>query len=287
MSFEYTGFTPRNRTEKPLPLLRIEIRHANGVLAYDPNSLITAAIRDPVSILGCKPLKDAVSVISGHPAVVYAADDVEAPMTTTEVLALVHLSLQPAEYFALRERFGIFHEIHDDFYDLETGLALQPNGHFPDLPPNDAGTALALPAPLPEASEHIVQEIVEAVRVAAWAADTSVSDMLDRLGGPAWVAETMRSFRDATAAAVRKPRPPEPHVPWGLKVALALQALPDDRRQDAGTLSTWLMKEVERRSLGADRFWSMGDAERMSEVLKQQFAGAIAASAPVRSQKAR
>jgi hypothetical protein len=225
-------------------------------------------------------------VISGHPAVVYAADDVEAPMTTTEVFALVHLSLLPAEYFALRERYGVFHEIHDDFYDLETGLAVQPNGHFPDLPPNDAGPTLALPVPVPEASEHLIQEIVEAVRVAAWAAETSVTDMLDRLGGPVWVAETMRSFRDATAAAVRKPRAPEPHVPWGLKVALALQAWPDDQKQDAGTLSLWLMKEAERRSLGADRFWSIDDALRMCEVLKQQFARAIGAPAPERGLKA-
>lgn len=39
---------------------------------------------------------------------------------------LLLLNLEPKAYFVLKEKHGIFHEIHDDFYDEEDGYALQP-----------------------------------------------------------------------------------------------------------------------------------------------------------------
>lgn len=38
---------------------------------------------------------------------------------------LLDLNLTPSGYLKIREKFGIFHEIHDDFYD-EEGYAFQP-----------------------------------------------------------------------------------------------------------------------------------------------------------------
>ena len=40
---------------------------------------------------------------------------------------LIRLAPRPLEYFQLRERYGMAHEWHEDFYDPGTGEALQPS----------------------------------------------------------------------------------------------------------------------------------------------------------------
>jgi hypothetical protein len=76
--------------------------------------------------LDLKPMQGQVSVISGEPAVVYRAEDLVIPMTPRELLRFLAHALRPDEFFALRDQYGSFFEIHDDFYNERSGRALQP-----------------------------------------------------------------------------------------------------------------------------------------------------------------
>ena len=137
-------YEPKNRRPISLPILQIEVEHANGVSKSNPNGIAVSAmlgiksgpfdipenffpvgtdIFDPTQI---KPLRDAKSIISGHPAVLYRAEDYELAMSPEELFRFMKHALMPAEYFALRDHVGMIHEIHDDFYDVETGAAFQP-----------------------------------------------------------------------------------------------------------------------------------------------------------------
>jgi hypothetical protein len=69
---------------------------------------------------------DTKSVISGEPGILFRTSEVSTSMTVGELRRLVFRSLRPEEFKALKEKHGIFFEIHDDFYDPETGEALQP-----------------------------------------------------------------------------------------------------------------------------------------------------------------
>lgn len=135
---------PKNREATELSFLEIRVDHADGSASTDPNGVVGCVIwategrppvqRDgtPIDLPGIynplelKPLYGQESVISGEPAVVYRADDLVIPLTPTELLRFMAHSLRPDEFFKLRERYGDFFEIHDDFYDPDTGLAFQP-----------------------------------------------------------------------------------------------------------------------------------------------------------------
>lgn len=117
-------FTPRNRTSTGLTVLAITIEDANGVKQYDPNSLIIACAEGQLKSL--KPLGEVASDISGNPAVVYCTHEIRVALTPAELQRLVFRSLSPREYFALAHKYGVFFEIHEDFYEEETGVALQP-----------------------------------------------------------------------------------------------------------------------------------------------------------------
>lgn len=118
--------TPRNRLEQELDILRIEVEHAGGLLVLDPNKSIMLAVGSPQEVLTLGPLPDKKSVISAEPAVIYRAGNVEVPLDPAELLRLMTTSLQPDEFFRLMEVYGSAFEWHDDFYDFETGEALQP-----------------------------------------------------------------------------------------------------------------------------------------------------------------
>jgi hypothetical protein len=120
-----TTYPPKNRLSQALPVLRIEIEHANGIEALDPNGLVMLAASTPERITDLVPIRGRVSVISGHPAVLYRAGDVEIALTPQEAFGLASRDLLPDDYFALRERFGTFF-VHEDFYAEDTGEALQP-----------------------------------------------------------------------------------------------------------------------------------------------------------------
>jgi hypothetical protein len=135
---------PKNRVAEPLPFLEIWVDHAFGSEKTDPNGAVGCVIwagqgrrpetrtGEPVDFPGLfnplelEPLEGQMSVISDEPAVVYRADDLVIPLSPRELLRFLAHGLRPTEFFALRERYGDFFEIHDDFYDPHSGQAFQP-----------------------------------------------------------------------------------------------------------------------------------------------------------------
>jgi hypothetical protein len=129
-----------------LDSLKIKVEHAAGTENVCPNSIIGCAIwavtgEEPewrgrrngflegsalFNPIALKPMPDAVSVISGEPAVVYKAEDYAIPMTVAELLRFIRHDLRPDEFKVLLAKYGPIHEIHDDFYDPRTGDAWQP-----------------------------------------------------------------------------------------------------------------------------------------------------------------
>lgn len=113
-------------TDNDIPdFLRIEIRHRDGIEVFDPNSFIHFMFSEPQKLDGWESTGDR-SVISGKPALVYKTHQVEVALSKDEIHRLAMLSLTSKEFHTLQSKVGIFHEIHDDFYDPETGEALQP-----------------------------------------------------------------------------------------------------------------------------------------------------------------
>ena len=143
-SREDAMFKKSNREATALPFLEIVVEHANGFSRTCPNGLVFSAIwsktgqapgtdrvglmpwSSPMDFLSLAPIDGKSSVISGQPAVLYRTDDVAVPLTPEELYRLAAHSLEPSEYSSLRSRYGLFHEIHEDFYDPESGEALQP-----------------------------------------------------------------------------------------------------------------------------------------------------------------
>lgn len=109
--------------------LQIRITHENGTTIYDPNSIIMALVEKGEPTELWKPQAGGEgSLISGAPAVRFETDEVSVLLTPDELGRLVWRNLRPEEFKSLQAACGIFHDIHDDFYDPETGEALQPRG---------------------------------------------------------------------------------------------------------------------------------------------------------------
>lgn len=126
-SVKFTELTPAhppvNRTPTGLGVVNSWIRDVLGPMVLDSNRLAVAGDTNQL------PLSAEVgpSLLSGAPGYEFAnADGVVVLLTRDELMRLFRRELAPAEYFKLRETFGVFFEIHDDFYDEETGEALQP-----------------------------------------------------------------------------------------------------------------------------------------------------------------
>lgn len=105
--------------------LKIEIIHKNGVEVFDPVTIIMCLMKTPQSFELLEPT-DQTSVISGEPALRYKTSSCDVPLTAQEIHSLVMKNLSKEQFFALKKVTGDFFEIHDDFYDPETGEALQP-----------------------------------------------------------------------------------------------------------------------------------------------------------------
>lgn len=114
-----TDFPPKNRRDSSLPILRIEVEDANNVQVFDPNSIVLWEIRGGVDRL-------APVSITGHPFVTYRSDDIEMRLSPAQLGRLIRLDLTSDEYFQIRLMFGMAHEWHEDFYDPDSGEALQP-----------------------------------------------------------------------------------------------------------------------------------------------------------------
>lgn len=141
----------RNRETTALAVLDVRIEHADGVRSFDPNAMAMAAIKGELLQLAAKP--DTYSVLSGQAALVYRSDDLAVSLTPAEMTRLVALELREPEFFALQARYGAHFMWHDDFYDMQTGAALQGRevagaDGYEDPPPPDRWPQLAArPAP--------------------------------------------------------------------------------------------------------------------------------------------
>ena len=118
-------YPPLNRPmETNLSVLHLEITSTQGVKILDPNGAAMTAAEGQLPF--GEPLADLPSTISGKPAYRFRTNEVEMALTPDELLRLWQRNLRPDEYFRLREQFGVFFEIHDDFYDEDDGSAIQP-----------------------------------------------------------------------------------------------------------------------------------------------------------------
>ena len=126
MSFD-PRFPPKNRRGENLDVLVLQIQHADGTLAMDPNGMAKAVFTEPDTLLDLKPLDGVASILTGRPAVLYRSMDLEIPLAPDECFRLCAHALEPDEYFALRDRFGDAYEWHaPDFFDAGSGEAMQP-----------------------------------------------------------------------------------------------------------------------------------------------------------------
>lgn len=126
------NFPPKNRPDNSdLGILDIEITSQAGVSVLDPN---TAAVTASTGELPFgAPMPDVHSTISGRPAYRFRTDDIEMALAPDELLRLWQRDLHSNEYFQLRNEFGVFFEIHDDFYAEDTGEAIQPMFERPEV----------------------------------------------------------------------------------------------------------------------------------------------------------
>jgi hypothetical protein len=129
-------FPPRNRHGRDVDVLAVEISSRDDVLKLDPNGVVAAVMRgDLVSRLGrAHPEEFGVSVLSRRPGYRYFDSDVEMVLAPDELVRFLRLDLRPEEYFGLRDTFGIFFMIHDDFYDPGSGMAVQPRPEVSERP---------------------------------------------------------------------------------------------------------------------------------------------------------
>lgn len=96
---------------------------AEKTVTLDANALVLAAYEEKLD-LG-KPT-DKPSELSLHKGYLYQTNELELVLTKSEILRLIRRDLRPHEFKILREQYGCFYEIHEDFYDPLTGIALQP-----------------------------------------------------------------------------------------------------------------------------------------------------------------
>lgn len=124
MATEFTpAFPPKGRKETGLGIIEMRLTDSLSAVIVDPNKLAFIGYRRKLPVT--QPL--GVSAISGEPGYLFETDEgISVMLSEAELIRLARRDLLPAEYFALRDMFGVFHEIHDDFYEETSGMALQP-----------------------------------------------------------------------------------------------------------------------------------------------------------------
>lgn len=117
-------FWPSPDPEGPLGPIDIEVTGGAGTFRLAPNESVLLGMAR-LAPFG-EPLKDVPSEVSGQPAYRVRTSEAELKLTPEEVIRLWRRDLEPNEYFVLVGTHGDIYEIHDDFYDPATGVALQP-----------------------------------------------------------------------------------------------------------------------------------------------------------------
>lgn len=115
---------PRGRMQITLPILEIVIVYSGGIRRYVPHTLIIDAITGKIADLpGFETLR---SMISGRGfGCIYMSSDVQLCLTAPELDRLCRHDLMPMEVAALLAQRGNFFDIHEDFYDHDSGESLQ------------------------------------------------------------------------------------------------------------------------------------------------------------------
>jgi hypothetical protein len=110
-------YPPKNRRPTELPILHLEVEDKNGVKVFDPNGIVLWILEHGEETLAPFP-----------PGIVkYRSLDLEIPLRLEALVQLVLLNLTRVQYFALLNQYGMAFEWHEDFYDPDTGIALQPH----------------------------------------------------------------------------------------------------------------------------------------------------------------
>jgi hypothetical protein len=106
-------------------LTRIEA--SNRISFFAPNDLIIAAAGNNLD-LGTAFVPSELSNKPGYLVETMGAEHkrITLRLTHDEIARMARRALEPREVVTLVGRYGLFHEVHDDFYD-ETGHALQPH----------------------------------------------------------------------------------------------------------------------------------------------------------------
>lgn len=140
---EFERFPPKNRVTTTIDFPWIEVEDATAKYKTDPNALVGCVIwaasgerptdrngyeiskldNDAVvfNVLELVPRENVPSILSGEPSVVFRHDDMVIDLTPEELLRFISRSLREDEYMALRDHFGMFYDIHCDFYDDRNG----------------------------------------------------------------------------------------------------------------------------------------------------------------------
>ncbi|MDO8415229.1 MAG: hypothetical protein Q7S87_03335 [Agitococcus sp.] len=115
---------PKNRITNSLGVLDIHIQHSDGVLQLDPNAAAMHAYSRTLPVVGC--VAGLQSDITGNPAYRYTTNEVSLNLSLDELYRLLRHDLHRHEVFSLVQKYGVFFEVHSDFYNQDTGAARQP-----------------------------------------------------------------------------------------------------------------------------------------------------------------
>jgi hypothetical protein len=115
-------YPPKNRRVNALPVVEIEIASKDSVIRMDMNRAAVASHLENLA-LGAPFVP---SDLSGRPGYEYRSSEITLALTRDELYRLMRHDLSQKEFFLLTEKYGVFFETHDDFYDEKSGAAVQP-----------------------------------------------------------------------------------------------------------------------------------------------------------------
>ncbi len=118
-----TKYPPKNRKQTGVEGIHIEFEDGAAKSMSTPNEVAVMAFNKRLPIKGPPVGK---SCISGREGYIYRTAEIELVLAADEMVRLVRRELQPAEFKSLLSSYGMFFEIHGDYYEPETGLALKP-----------------------------------------------------------------------------------------------------------------------------------------------------------------
>lgn len=123
-----SDYPARNRRATALPAGSIEIEDRGGAVKRLEGEAVLVAMAGEYS--GHKPLAVGEpgfeSLLCGEQGYLLRTEDVEVPLTLREIVHLLLNALAPEQYLKLRETYGLFGPIGEDYYDPQTAKAKQP-----------------------------------------------------------------------------------------------------------------------------------------------------------------